>query len=260
MKLYFKYVSLLLKSQLQYKTSFFITAAAQFFMPFALFGGIYFLFQRFGNIQGWTLYEVFLCYSVIGVCFSCSTCFARGFDILPNLIKNATFDRILVRPRGTVLQVLGSGFDLKRVGHFLQSLIALIIALIGIDISWSFAKVFTLVNMLICGGIIFTGVYMLQAAVSFWTIDALEFANIFTHGIKEHASYPLSVFPKWITVFFTFIVPFGTINYLPLQYLLGKTDGAAWLIPCIPLAGALFILPCARAWRYGVSKYSSAGS
>ena len=114
--------------------------------------------------------------------------------------------------------------------------------------------------MIIGGSIIFSGVYMLQAAAAFWTIEALEVANIFTHGIKEHASYPLNIFPKWITIIFTFIIPFGTINYLPLQYLLGKIDGIGWLYAFIPLLGSLFILPCILVWRIGVGKYSSAGS
>ena len=260
MKLYAKYISLLMKSQLQYKASFTMTVIAQFCAPFALFAGIYFLFERFGSIKGWTLYEVFMCYAVVGSCFAISTCLARGFDSFDSMIRMAAFDRVLVRPRGTVLQVLGSAFDLKRVGHLLQTLIVLIVAVIYVDVTWDVTRVIMFFNMIIGGSIIFSGVYMLQAAAAFWTIEALEFANVFTHGMKEHASYPLNIFPKWITVVFTFIIPFGTINYLPLQYLLGKIDGSGWLYAFIPLLGALFILPCILVWRIGVRKYSSAGS
>jgi len=237
-----------------------MTVITQFIQPFALFAGIYLLFQRFGDIQGWTLYEVFMCYAVVGLCFAASTCFARGFDSFDGMIRTASFDRVLVRPRGTVLQVLGASFDLKRIGHFLQSVIVLDIAIIGADISWDIARAVMLVNMVIGGSVIFSGVYMLQAAAAFWTIEALEVANIFTHGIKEHASYPLNIFPKWITIIFTFVIPFGTINYIPLQYLLGKIDGSGWLYAFIPLLGSLFIIPCMFAWKFGVRKYSSAGS
>ena len=260
MKLYAKYIFLLLKSQLQYKASFIMTVITQFIQPFALFAGIYLLFERFGSIQGWTLYEVFMCYAIVGTCFAASTCFARGFDSFDNMIRMATFDRILVRPRGTILQILGSNFDIKRVGHLLQALIVIAVAIVGCDISWNFARIVTLVNMVVGGSIIFSGVYMLQAAAAFWTIEALEVANIFTHGMKEHASYPLDIFPKWITVFFTFIIPFGTINYLPLKYLLGKIDGIGWFYAFVPIIGALFILPCILVWKIGVRKYSSAGS
>lgn len=260
MKLYGKYISLLLKAQLQYKASFLMTVITQFIQPFALLAGIVLLFERFGSIEGWTLYEVFMCYAVVGACFAIATCFARGFDNFDGMIRTATFDRILVRPRGTVLQVLGANFDIRRVGHFVQAVIVLIIAIIKADISWDMAKIVLLINMIIGGSVIFSGVYMLQAAAAFWTIEALEVANIFTHGIKEHASYPLNIFPKWITVIFTFIIPFGTINYIPLQYLHGKIDGNGWLFALIPLLGALFIVPCILAWSLGVRKYSSAGS
>lgn len=260
MKLYMKYVSLLLKSQLQYKASFIMSVITQFIQPFALFAGIYFLFERFGNISGWTLHEVFLCYSIVGTCFSISTCFARGFDSFDQLIRMAGFDRILVRPRGTVLQILGSNFDIKRIGHLLQSFLVFVIAVIGADISWNPVRMIMIINMLVGGSIIFSGVYMLQAAAAFWTIEALEVANIFTHGMKEHASYPLNIFPKWITVIFTFIIPFGTVTYLPLQYLLGKTNGSGWFYAFLPLIGALFILPCILAWKKGIRRYSSTGS
>lgn len=260
MKLYFKYIAVLLKSQLQYKSSFYMTVFTQFLTPFAAFAGIYFLFERFGSIEGFGLYEVFFCFAVIGVCFSISTCFARGFDSFPNMVKNAGFDRVLVRPRGVILQILGSNLDLKRIGHFLQAIIILIIALIGIDISWDIMKAMTVFNMLIGGSLIFTGVYMLQATAAFWTIDGLEAANVLTHGMKEYASYPLSIFPKWITTVFTFIIPFGVINYLPLQYLLGRTQGNAFLMMTVPLTGIVFIIPCLLFWRFGVRHYKSTGS
>ena len=260
MKLYLKYISLLLKSHLQYKASFVMTVITQFIQPFALLAGIYFLFQRFGDIQGWTLFEVFMCYAVVGACFAAATCFARGFDVFDNMIRTAGFDRVMVRPRGTVLQILGANFDLKRIGHFIQAILVLAVAIIGADVSWDAPKIIMLFNMIISGSVIFSGVYMLQATAAFWTIEAVEVANIFTYGIKEHASYPLNIFPKWITFIFTFIIPFGTINYLPLQYLLGKIDGIGWLYAFIPLLGSLFIIPCIFAWRFGVRKYSSAGS
>jgi len=260
MRLYFTYISMYIKSQLQYRASFLLAAVSQFFAPFALTAGIYFLFDRFGQIDGWTLYEVLICYSVVGGSHAMAECFARGFDKFPRLVQNGGFDRILVRPRSLLFQILLSDFDLKRVGHLAQTLLVLAYAIYKVEIVWSVAKAFMLLNMLIGGAFIFAGVYLLQATASFRTVESLEIANIFTHGMKEHASYPLSIFPKWITLFFTFIIPFGTINYLPMQYMLGRADGIAWLYALLPLAGGLFVLPCALAWRLGVRHYASTGS
>jgi len=260
MRLYLKYIELLLKSQLQYKASFAMTICTQFLTPFSAFAGIYILFKRFGSIAGWSAYEVFLCFAIIGASFAVSTCLARGFDVFPNMVKNAAFDRVLVRPRGTIIQVLGSGFDIKRIGHLMQSIIILIIAISGINIQWNIFKVITIINMILGGTCIFSGVYMLQATFSFWTIEGLEVANILTHGVKEYASYPLNILPKWITRFFTFVIPFGCVNYLPLLLLLGRINKNRVFYMLLPLFGILFIIPCLFAWKFGVKHYRSTGS
>lgn len=260
MKLYFKYISLLLKSQLQYRASFMMTIGTQFITPFAAFAGIYLLFDRFGSIDGWSAYEVFLCFAVIGASFAIATCLARGFDSFPGMVKNAEFDRVLVRPRGTILQVLGSRLDIKRIGHLVQAVIVLVIAVSGVNVRWDMIKMVTLANMILGGTCIFSGVYMLQATFAFWTVEGLEVANILTHGVKEYASYPLSIFPKWVTRFFTFIIPFACVNYLPLQSVLGRVEGNQILSLLLPLLGIVFILPCLFAWRFGVKHYRSTGS
>lgn len=260
MRLYFKYLGLVLKSQLQYRASFVLTVFTQFLAPFTAFAGIYLLFERFGSIDGWTAYEVFLCFAVIGASFAVSTCVARGFDSFAGLIKNAGFDRVLLRPRNTIIQVLGSEFDIKRLGHLLQAITVLILAISGVKIQWDLIKILTLSNMIIGGIGIFSGVYMLQAAFAFWTVEGLEVANILTHGVKEYASYPLNILPKWITRFFTFVIPFACVNYLPLQSLLGRTNGNRVFYMLVPLFGIVFIIPCLFAWRFGVRHYRSTGS
>src|SRR5687767_13197353 len=70
MSLYFKYLSIMFKSQLQYRTSFWLLTAGQFFIPFTVFAGLYFMFERFGQLRGWSFFEVALCYGIIHMAFS----------------------------------------------------------------------------------------------------------------------------------------------------------------------------------------------
>nr|WP_255570384.1 ABC-2 family transporter protein [Cohnella sp. CFH 77786] len=253
-------MTILFKSQLQYRTSFWLLAAGQFFIPFFVFAGVYFLFQRFGEIRGWTFYEVALCFGVIHMAFSLSECVARGFDSFSALVVSGDFDRLLVRPRGTVVQVLGSKFEFSRVGRLVQSLFVLIWAVTQVQVEWSAAKAVTLLLMVVCGVMIFTGIFILAATMCFWTIQGLEAANIFTDGGREMAQYPLTIYEKGIRIFFTFVIPFGCVNYLPLLYVLDKQEGSGFLYMLIPLAGALFLLPCLWIWRIGVRRYRSTGS
>jgi len=245
---------------MQYRVSFLLLSLGQFFVPFSVFAGLYFLFERFGQLQGWDFYEVGLCFAVIHMSFAISECFARGFDSFSSLVVSGDFDRLLVRPRNTILQVLGSKFEFTRIGRLAQSITVLIIVLAHLPIEWDMMKAITLGLMIISGVFIFTGIFILAATLCFWTIQAIEVANIFTDGGREMAQYPLNIYKKWVTRFFTFVIPFGCTNYLPLMYLLGKTNGNDIFYMLIPLAGVLFILPCLLVWNIGVRHYRSTGS
>ena len=54
-RLYFHYVSLNVRSMMQYKTSFFLTVLGQFLVSFQIFLGIFVMFQRFSNVEGFYL-------------------------------------------------------------------------------------------------------------------------------------------------------------------------------------------------------------
>ncbi|MFC4600059.1 ABC transporter permease [Cohnella hongkongensis] len=259
MRLFGKYLLILFKSQMQYRTSFWLLSFGQFFIPFSVFAGLYILFERFGQIQGWEFYEVALVFGVIHMAFAIAECLGRGFDMFSDLIVNGDFDRLLVRPRGTVLQVLGSKFEFTRVGRLLQSLIVLVWAISRVEADWTFLKGVTLLLMIASGVLIFTGIFIVMATMCFWTVQGLELGSIFTDGGREMAQYPLNIYHKWITRFFTYVIPFGCVNDLPVQYILGKTEGGAEYM-LAPLAGCLFIVPCLLLWRFGVRKYRSTGS
>lgn len=260
MKLYFKYLTILLKSQLQYRLSFLLLSLGQFFVPFSVFAGLYFMFQRFGNIKGWSFFEVALCFSVIHMSFSISECFARGFDGFSGLVGNGDFDRVLVRPISTVIQVFGSKFEFTRIGRLVQSIIVLIWALLNVKVKWTILKIMILPLMVVSGVFIFTGIFILTATMCFWTVQGLEIANIFTDGGREMSQYPLNIYKKWVTRFFTFVIPFGCVNYLPLMYVLGRVKGSGILYMLSPLGGIVFILPCLVIWHIGVKHYRSTGS
>lgn len=254
---YFQYVRILLKSLAQYRASLRMLVLGQFVTSFGYFAGLVFLFDRFGSISGWTFAEVALCFAVTGMAFSISECFSRGFDMFQSMIREGSFDRVLLRPVSPVVQVFGSRLEVSRLGRLIQNAVVLVIAIRLIH-GWTPPRVLTLALMILSGVFIFTGVFILGSTVCFWTVKGLEFVNIFTDGGREAASYPLPVYGKWMCRFFTFVLPYACFNYLPLQYAAGRTDRP--LVMLLPLAGMLFIVPCLAVWYFGIRYYVSTGS
>ena len=91
-KLYMHYVSINIRSMMQYKTSFLLTTLGQFFVSFNVFLGIYFMFQRFQKVEGFTYSEVLLCFSVVLLEFSMAEMIARGFDNFSGMVRTGSFD------------------------------------------------------------------------------------------------------------------------------------------------------------------------
>ena len=258
MGLYIKYFAMHLKSQMQYKTSFFFTTLGQFLVSFATFLSIAFLFERFDSVGGFGYEEVLICFAIMMIAFSASELVGRGFDRFPLILGNGSFDRILVRPRSVVFQVLASQIEFSRLGRFAQAVLVMIYALPRSGIDWTWDKILTLALMIVCGTILFFGLFVVYASFAFFTIQGLEFMNIFTDGGREHGRLPFSVYGDGILKFLTYVIPLALVQYYPLLYLIGREDNILYALT--PLLALLFLLPCYAFLRFGLRHYKSTGS
>ena len=258
MKLYFRYMGILLKGQMQHKASFVMMTVGQFLVSFTTFLGVYFLMDRFHSVNDFSFSEVLLCFSVVLMAFSLAECFFRGFDRFPNLIRTGQLDRILVRPRNEMFQVLTSNLDISRLGRVFQAVLMLIYAIPSSGVHWTADKILCLILMIMGGIAVFTGLFILYAGISFFTLEGLEFMNIFLDGSREFGKYPLSIYGEGVLKLCTYVVPIALFQYYPLLYLIGRSDTIGMIF--LPLLGFLFILPCYGFFRFGLRKYQSTGS
>jgi len=260
LKLYLNYVRILLRSHMQYRASFFMVLIGQLIYPITLFAGVYLLVSRFGEIGGWSIPELTFSFGALLISYSIAEAFARGFDLFSNMVRTGEFDRVLVRPRGTILQVLGSRFELNRIGKLVTSLCMYIWAVFNLGIVWSLDKIVVAFFMVVAGIFVFSGVFILAAVWSFWTISGNELLNILTDGTREMARFPLDVYKSKIILIFIFIIPVASANFLPLMYITGKAVENQFLYALSPMLGIVFILPCLLLWQVGVRHYKSTGS
>lgn len=265
LNIYFKLISVSIRSQMQHRASFCMLTLAHFFATGAEAMGLALLFARFKSIQGWNLSEMLLLYGVVQMAFALSELIGRGFDTFSNLVQRGEFDRFLLRPRSPLLQVLGSECQLMRLGRFLQGLVAFGYALITLTASFSWASYFFLLMIFLSTSSVFLGLLILRASLSFWTIENIEVFNVATHGGAEAFSYPLSVYKPWMRGFFTYLIPLGFSVYFPILTLLEKSDQVfepSTLLQGLifGLSGFLFLIFNILIFCLGVKKYQSTGS
>lgn len=256
LKLYGRFFSINLKSQMQYKTSFFLMFFGQFIIAFSSFLGMYFLFSRFNTVEGFTMREVLLCFSAVNMAFTIAETFVRGFDVFSVMISNGDFDRILLRPRNVIFLVLASKMEFSRLGKLLQGLLIVAVAVPAVE--WTWDKAVTYLLMVVSGAFIFSCLFIIGASVCFFTTESLEILNIFTDGTKQFGQYPISIYGEGILKFLTYVLPVALFQYYPFLYLLGRETSAFYML--CPLLTVLFFIPTYILWRIGLRHYKSTGS
>jgi ABC-2 type transport system permease protein len=174
------------------------------------------------------------------------------------MLGNGEFDRALVRPRSTIFLVLAMKIDFTRLSRVLQAILVFIYAIPASGVIWTLDKIFTLVLMVICGSLLFFGLFLVYAALTFFTVQGLEFMNIFTDGGREFGRYPFSIYGRTALRFLTFIIPLALVQYYPLLYLLGRETSPMYMFT--PLLALLFLYPAYGLFRFGLSRYKSTGS
>jgi len=215
-------------------------------------------------LGAWRFEEVAVFYGVVNIAFALAEGIGRGFDIFPGLVRGGQFDRMLLRPRSAALQVAAQELQLMRLGRLLQGVIVLAWGMHAVGVPWAAWRVALLLFTVIGGACMFYGLFIIQATLSFWTVETLELINTMTYGGVETAQYPVTIYQPWFRRFFTFVIPLACISYFPLMAVLGREDSvcgtARWFQAASPCMGIAFIAVALCAWRFGVRKYCSTGS
>lgn len=257
MKLYWKFFAIHLKSEMAYPGSFFLSCAGRLLYTVSSLLGIWVMMWRFGAIGSYTAGEVLLGFGVVMTAFSLAECFARGFDAFGRIVRQGMFDRLMVRPKGLIFQVICQDMRMASMPNILLGLFVTLYGAQTGGILWTAPKVLVVVSMIGCGSLLFFGAFLVYASLCFFTLEGLEIMNIFTDGIRTYSKYPFDLYGKGVLFFTTAIMPMAMVQYWPLQYLMGQGSGWYGLFPVLSL---WFLLPCLLVWQLGVRHYASAGS
>jgi ABC-2 type transport system permease protein len=251
-----------IRSQLQYRLSFALDAFATFWIAFIDFLVLLVIFHNVPRLNAWDVHEVAFLYALSSITFAITDMVIGQLDQLPQKIREGNFDLLLVRPRGTLFQVIASDFAIRRLARVLQGVVVLVYALSSLTIHWTVLRALVLLLSLPSAVMIFSAIWVVGSCLAFWTTDGGEFTNAFTYGGTAMAQYPFDIYSTWLRRLLGFVIPLAFVCYFPALYVLGKADPLG--LPrffefCSPAVAAVAAIVAGLLWRFAVRHYRSAG-
>lgn len=257
LSLYFKYSIMNIRCKMQYKAwpflfiSYIITTIINFI-------GVMVLFSRFGNLGYWSAAHSLMVFGIACTAYGFADCLSRGFENFPKQVRSGRFDKILLRPRTAFLQIMGEAFEFERFGRMVVGIATIIFASNTLQIQWNGYAILVATGAVIGGFLVYTGVMIIFAAISFFTIGRLEIKYIFTLNSLQYVQVPFHAMPNIIKNALTFIFPLAVCFYYPVIYIAENTTSVFAYI-ALPV-GLLFFTVSLGIWKVCMRHYHSTGS
>ena len=261
--LYARLIGARVRAQLQYRLSFALDLVGTFLITFLDFLAILVLFSHLPRLAGWSLAEVAFFYGTANLAFALCNLALGHLDFFPQMIRDGSFDLMLLRPVGSLFQVISSDLALRRIGQILQGAVVLVYAVSHLHVVWTAPRLAMLLGTVAGGAVIYASVWIIGVTISFWTVEIKEITNAFTYGGSYLASYPINIFGGWARRLLAFVVPMAFVSYFPGLFVLDRPDplGAPGVLRfCTPLVALGLALLAGRIWQFGVRHYRSTGS
>ena len=262
-KLWISLVSQTLKVSLQYRLSFLLLLIARGGILAVEVFSVWVLFERFKTIEGFTYVEIALFFGVAHLSLGLAHIPGTNFQRMAQLINSGRFDRLLLRPRSTALQVSANGLGINRLGSIVVCVLIVVWSISQLDIVLSLDKIILLSACILGATCTFLALFIIQGTVCFWTIEGLQVFDSVTYGGAEAAQYPLSIYKGWFRNIFTFVIPLASVVYYPLMPILEREDplqSPLWFQYTSPILGVIFLRVALIFWSVGQKRYLSTGS
>ena len=263
LRLYFKSIGMLLKSQLQYPSSFIMQTLAQLVMEGGEMMVVILIVDRFESLKGWSGGNLYFFFGIMSVSFYLTELFGRGITgDFPTMVRTGRLDTFLIRPRGVLTQVLCGGTDPRRITCIAVGVAALIMGSNLSEIAWSPLKVLALVESIAMSCLLILGLFMIEAIFSIFSVKSVELVNAITYGGRSACQYPIDAYPRPLRILFTVVAPFALTLHVPGALILGKPlfGWPSWTAFLSPLSGLVFFWLMWLLFQKALRFYRSTGS
>ncbi len=174
-----------------------------------------------------------------------------------NSVRDGSLDYTLLQPASSMFLVTFARMNLWRAWDLIMGTALIIIGMRMSGAALSVLGTISFVILSISGMMILYSLWIAMIAATFWFV---KFDNNVTilQALLDTGRYPSTVYPFWLRVIVTFLIPVAVATTVPVQALRGDLTILQDIL-FLGISAASFII-ASRIWRGGIRKYSGASS
>jgi ABC-2 type transport system permease protein len=256
--LLWSYLKIGVANEFQYRVNFFIQLLQSFIALAAGLIGLALVFSYTSDLGGWSRPELLM---VMGIYILMGG--VIGTFIQPNMnrllseIGEGTLDFALIKPVDSQVLVSLRELSLWSLTDVIVGLVVAGVAIAQLQQQVGIWQALGFVAALVLGGILIYCFWLIITSIAFWVIRLNDFILVF-QAIYSAGRWPVSIYPDWLRIGLTFLVPLAFAITVPAEALTGRLSPLTLLGA---LAMTVLFAGLARLmWSLGVRRYSGASA
>lgn len=245
-------------AELQYRVNFFLQLLQSLLALATALVVLALVFSHTPDLAGWSRDELL---AVVGVHFLMGG--ISGTVIEPSMVRmiedvrRGTLDYVLAKPEDAQLLVSVREVRIWQAVDLLIGAVVLGVAVARLEAPLGVTDALGFAVALLLGAVMLYCFWLVLAVGAFWFVR-IEFIVELFEGVYQAGRWPISVYPDWLRLGFTFLVPLAFAITVPAEGLTGRLD-LATLAAAAAFTGFLFAAT-RWLWRTALRRYSGASA
>jgi len=199
-------------SAMEYRASFISQVVFMIINDAIYFTFWWVFFDRFKDVRGWAMDDMFLVFAIITVGFGLGFGIFGNARALPRLIVEGRLDYYLALPRNVLLHVLVTRSSLSAWGDLAFGLMAYLFT--G---RFSAPEIILFVIASLCAGTVLVSFAVLAGSLTFFIGNAARISEQAMNAMLTLALYPANIFEGAVKFLMLTLVPAAFVGAIPAQ-------------------------------------------
>ena len=258
LQLFGSYLRINVMNEAQYRVNFFVQLFQSLLAITTGLIGLALVFTYTDTLEGWNqseLLAVMGVYVLVGGLIQ--TFIQPNMERLMDDVRNGSLDYVLTKPADAQLLVSVREIRLWQLVDVIVGLVVLVVAVVQLraGIGWQEALAFGAAVLL--GGLMIYALWLIVSTTSFWFIRVDRILELL-QSLYQAGRWPVGVYPPWLRLGLTFLVPVAFAVTVPAEALTGRLT--PWtLLGALALASGLLVVS-RLVWRWGLRSYTGASA